>query len=184
MVNALNGLGWYANTQLPSRVGAEQAQGGFMPQRPVAPIGSTTAQHNSQGSTAGNAEDNEKEAFAKLMVMLQNPDTEAREQASVGKQKVSNAVQEFRDYMAKSPEEKIKEKILQELGLTEDEFEALPPEQKAKVMEQIAERLQEDVQIKTQAKIEQQAESEQAGASAAVAAADADDREKQKTAEL
>lgn len=180
MVNALNGQGWHATTRIPALDGAGQAHGGFMPQRPVAPIGSTTAQPKSQG----NAEDNEKEAFAKLMVMLQNPDTDARQQASIGKQKVSNAVQEFRDYMAKTPEEKIKEKILQELGMTEEEFDALPPEQKAKVMQQITERLEEDVQIKAQAKIEQQAESEQASASGAVAAADADEREKQKTAEL
>ena len=55
--------------------------------------------------------------------------------------------------MAKSPEEKIREKYLAELGLSEEEYNALPPEQKEKIDQQIAQRMQEDVELKTQAKM-------------------------------
>jgi hypothetical protein len=50
------------------------------------------------------------------------------------------ARQEFHDFMSKSPGEMIKEKLLREIGLTEEEYDALPPEMKAKVDELIAQR--------------------------------------------
>lgn len=186
MVIALNGLGWQTAVQQQNRTGGEQALSEFVPLRQVAATSNTAAQQNSQGSTSQqNTEDNQKEAFAKLLVMLQNPDTTARQQASVGKQEQSTATQDFHDYMAKSPEEKIKEKMLQELGLTEDEYDALPAEQKAKIDEQIAQRIKEDVELKTQAKLQvQQEQAQQVSSGLAVAASGAEDSEKQKAAEL
>ncbi|MDR2306349.1 MAG: hypothetical protein LBE53_04030 [Paucimonas sp.] len=153
------GLGWQPALQQQQRTDNDQALAQYVPLRQVAAAGNTAAQQNSQGSTSQqNAEDNRKEAFAKLMVMLQNPDVAAREQASAAKQKDNGALQEFKDYMAKSPEEKIKEKLLQELGLTMDDYNALPPEQKAKIDLQITQRMQKDVEMKTQEKLAKQAE--------------------------
>ncbi|WP_369987477.1 hypothetical protein [Pseudomonas xanthosomatis] len=188
MVIALNGLGWQTAVQQHNRTNNEQALSQFVPVRQVAATRDTAAQQNSQGSTSQqSSEDNQKEAFAKLLVMLQNPDSAARQQASVGKQEQSSAAQDFHDYMAKSPEEKIKEKMLQELGLTEDEYQALPPEQKAAIDDQIAQRMKEDVELKTQAKLQQAQQAQQAqqvSSGLAVAASGAEDSEKQKAAEL
>jgi hypothetical protein len=186
MVIALNGLGWQTAIQQHNRSSNEQALSQFVPVRQVAATRDTAAQQNSQGSTTQQqAEDNQKEAFAKLLVMLQNPDSSARQQASVGEQAPSSAAQAFHDYMAKSPEEKIKDKMLQELGLTEDEYAALPPEQKAQIDEQIAQRIKEDVELKTQAKLQQAEQSQQAQqVSSGLAVADADTREQPLSAEL
>jgi hypothetical protein len=164
MAITLNGLGWQATVHQQQRINHDQAQAGLVPFRaPLAPS-NASAQQNSQGSTAQqNADDAREEAFAKLKVMLQNPDLAARQQASASTQESGGALQEFRDYMAKSPEEKIKEKILQELGMTEDEYNALPPEQQAKVNEQIAQRMKEDIETKTQQKVAgQETQTEQA----------------------
>ncbi|ANY88740.1 MULTISPECIES: hypothetical protein [Pseudomonas] len=150
----LNGLGWQTAVQQYNRAGAEQPLAGVLPMRlPVAPATATPQQNNQSGTSGQNTEDARKEAFAKLMVMLQNPDVAARQQASVNEQDTSGALEAFRDYMAKSPEEKIKEKYLAELGLSEEEYNALPPEQKEKIDQQIAQRMQEDVALKTQAKM-------------------------------
>ncbi len=150
----LNGLGWQTAVQQYNRAGADQPLAGVLPMRLPVATAAATPQQNSQGGTSGqNTEDARKEAFAKLMVMLQNPDVAARQQASVNEQDTSGALEAFRDYMAKSPEEKIKEKYLAELGLSEEEYNALPPEQKEKIDQQIAQRMQEDVTLKTQAKM-------------------------------
>ena len=79
----LNGLGWQTAVQQYNRTGAEQPLAAVLLMRlPVAPA-TATPQQNGQSSTSGqNAEDARKEAFAKLMVMLQNPDVAARQQAA------------------------------------------------------------------------------------------------------
>ncbi|AGZ36275.1 MULTISPECIES: hypothetical protein [Pseudomonas] len=180
MLITSNGLGWQANIQ-QQRVSNEQALAEVVQTRPPVTTSNTSAQQNSQGNTAQqNAEDAREEAFAKLKVLLQNPDIAARQQASINSQDTSNALQEFREYMAKTPEEKVQEKVLAELGLTVEEFEALPPEQKQKIGEQIAQRIKEDIEMNTQAKVQQQALSEaraQVGADVATSQS-AQDREK------
>lgn len=55
----------------------------------------------------------------------------------------SSASEEFRDYMAKSDAEKMRAAILKEMGLTEEEFEALPPEEQLAIEKKIIERLKE-----------------------------------------
>ncbi|MDH0300343.1 MULTISPECIES: hypothetical protein [unclassified Pseudomonas] len=179
MLISANGLNWQT-VQPQNRPGSDPPQTPIATFQPVTASSKPGAQQNSQGSTSQqSAEDNRKEAFAKLMIMLQNPDASSRQQTSVGKQEGSAALQEFRDYMAKSPAEKIKEKLLQELGLTEDEYNALPPEKKMRVDELIAQRMQEDVRMKTQARLEQQAQHGQP-----IGRATMPGNEKPKTAEL
>lgn len=158
MLISSTGLNWQANIAQQNRVSNELAVAeGVQVRAPVA-TNNASAQQNSQGNTAQqNAEDARAEAFAKLKVALQNPDIAARQQASINQQDTSDAVREFREYMAKTPEQKVQEKVLAELGMTAEEFEALPPEQKAKIGEQIAQRIKEDIEMDTQAKVQQQA---------------------------
>lgn len=111
-------------------------------------VASAAATRNASSSTYQDAKDAQDEAFAKLKVALQNPaDSDATSRS---------AAQEFRDYMALSPAEKIRLKMLGELGLTEADYEALPPEKKDAIDKQIALRLKEESEIKSMAGMEPQ----------------------------
>ncbi|MDZ3993235.1 hypothetical protein [Pseudomonas sp. Teo4] len=181
MLITSTGLNWQTNIAQQNRVSSELAVAEAVQVRAPVTTNNASAQQNSQGNTAQqNAEDAREEAFAKLKVALQNPDIAARQQASVSKQDTSDAVREFREYMAKTPEQKVQEKVLAELGMTPEEYEALPPEQKQKIGEQIAQRIKEDIEMDTQVKVQQQALREvqaQQGADIATSQS-ADEREK------
>ncbi|WP_327440015.1 hypothetical protein [Pseudomonas donghuensis] len=129
---------------------AEQAQ--F---RPPVPISSADRQQHSHANTSQqSAEDAREEAFAKLKVQLQNPDVDMREQASIGNSETGkSAAQEFRDYMALSPAEKIKLKLLNELGISKEEFEALPPAEKDKIERKIAEQMKKQTELESLASL-------------------------------
>ena len=60
--------------------------------------------------------------------------------------KPATAAEEFRAFMAMTPAEKIRYSMLQEMGLTEDDVKAMPPEQQQKIEEAIAERIQQQAQ--------------------------------------
>ncbi|MDF0731951.1 hypothetical protein P0Y43_14640 [Pseudomonas entomophila] len=155
---SINGLGWQNPVQQPSRSGNEQPLAEALQFRTPMATSKTATEQNSQGNTSQqNAEDARQEAFAKLKVLLQNPDVAARQQASASTPKLpaTSATEAFRDYMDKTPEEKIKAKFLAEMGLTEDEYNALPPEQKEKIDNQIAQRMKDEIELKTQAKVQQ-----------------------------
>lgn len=94
-------------------------------------------------------QDNQQEAFAKFKVSLQN-----LEEIFDQKETQSSALQEFRDYMALSPEQKIREKMLREVGLSLEEYEELPPEKKELIDKQIAQRIQEEMEVKTMAMLQ------------------------------
>lgn len=153
----LTGSGWGPALQQQNRINIEQPLAQVLPLRAPLAASNTTSQQNSQGSTSQqNAENAREEAFARLKVLLQNPDIAARQQAGASAQEPSSATQDFRDYMAKTPEQKMQEKVLAELGMTPEEFEALPPEQKEKVSEQIAQRIKEEIALKTHAEVQEQ----------------------------
>lgn len=54
-----------------------------------------------------------------------------------------SAAQELAEYESKSVAQHMRDAILQEMGLSEEELDAMPPEQRAAVEEKIAERMQE-----------------------------------------
>ncbi|MDR0280835.1 MAG: hypothetical protein LBJ37_23455 [Paucimonas sp.] len=127
----------------------------------VSTVASASSSRSASDSTYQDAKDAQDEAFAKLKVVLQNSgSTESSETASLGESdstvKGTSAAQQFRDYMALSPEEKIRLKMLNELGLTEEDYEALPPEKKDAIDKQIAQRLKEEGEIKSMAAVEPQ----------------------------
>lgn len=55
----------------------------------------------------------------------------------------NTAVSEFLEYMEMTPEEKYFDMFLKEEGLTQEEYEALPPEDKAEITEKIQNRIEE-----------------------------------------
>ncbi|MEE1920347.1 hypothetical protein V0R50_29125 [Pseudomonas sp. 148P] len=127
----------------------------------VSTVASASASRSASDSTYQDAKDAQDEAFAKLKVVLQNSgSSEASDSTSLSESdstvKTTSAAQEFRDYMALSPEEKIRLKMLNELGLTEEDYEALPPEKKDAIDKQIAQRMKEESEIKSMAAVEPQ----------------------------
>ncbi|WEL54213.1 hypothetical protein PZ739_20570 [Pseudomonas kermanshahensis] len=157
MIIAHNGVSWQPTVHQPQRAADEEAVAQAAQLRAPVATSNTAAQQHSQANTSQqNADDAREEAFAKLKVALQNPEVATRQQAGAETEATSSALQEFRDYMAKSPGEMIKDKLLREIGMTPEEYDALPPEMKAKVDELIAQRMKEDMHQKVQAKIEEQ----------------------------
>lgn len=165
-MSIINGHGWqntvtHQQRSLPavSGIDAQAYQAETATASPVSSVASTASSRSASNSTYQDAKDAQDEAFAKLKVALQN--TGSGESASVtgseeGTPTTRSAAQEFRDYMALSPEEKIRLKMLNELGLTEEDYEALPPEKKDAIDKQIAQRMQEESEIKSMARLEPQ----------------------------
>lgn len=64
------------------------------------------------------------------------------------------AYAEFREYMDKSPAERMRDVILREMGLTEEQLEALPPEQREAVEKEIAARISERLLLQAERELE------------------------------
>lgn len=104
-------------------------------------------------SVAGNAQaDNVNAAFAKTRVMLQ------ASASSTGTTAKTSATDEFKDYMSKSPAQRIREQLLKEMGLTEDDVKAMPPEKQQAITDQITALMQQKEAIKPAAAQQQVAE--------------------------
>ena len=80
------------------------------------------------------------EAFAKTRVQLQTTAP------------TSGARAEFTEYMSNSPAERIREQLLKEQGMTEEQVQALPQERQDAIASQVAERLKEQQQQQVAAK--------------------------------
>lgn len=147
-MSIINDYGWQISSTAQQRP-VNSATDNTLAYTPIslqtsAAASSSTARNNTQDQR----QDNQNEAFAKFKVNLQNPDQANATQKS--------ALEEFREYMALSPEEKIREKMLRELGLSQDDYEALPPEKKDLIDKQIAQRMKEEMEVKTIAKLQPQ----------------------------
>ena len=104
-------------------------------------------------SVAGNAQaDNVNAAFAKTRVMLQ------ASASSTGTATKTSATDEFKDYMSKSPAQRIREQLLKEMGLTEDDVKAMPPEKQQAITDQITALMQQKEAINQAAAQQQVAE--------------------------
>lgn len=157
MIIAPNGVSWQPTLHQPRYTSDEQTVAQIAPLRTPITTANTASQQQSGGSTAQqNAEEARAEAFAKFKVMLQNLGSATTEPLIGEPLPPKTARQEFHDFMSKSPGEMIKEKLLREIGLTEEEYDALPPEMKAKVDELIAQRMKEDIKRKIEEKAQEQ----------------------------
>ncbi|CDF96266.1 MULTISPECIES: hypothetical protein [unclassified Pseudomonas] len=100
---------------------------------------SATQQATQQVNAATAISDNIDEAFAKTRVQLQT----AASQDAPTSQTDSSALKDFKDYMSKTPEERLRDSILAEMGISEEEYEAMPPEKQLAVGQEIAQRMQD-----------------------------------------
>ncbi|MET0777116.1 MAG: hypothetical protein ABWZ65_16765 [Pseudomonas mandelii] len=101
---------------------------------------SATQNATQQVSEASRISDNVDEAFAKTRVGLQA--TSAQLPADV--QLASDA---FKEYMSKTPEERMQDAILEEMGLTKEEVEQMPPEKQQAIAKEIAERMEDKIKL-------------------------------------
>lgn len=113
----------------------------------LANVGNSTPA-NEQQRYDTRAEESYEEAFAKLRVNMQtrfegflSDESESR-QADLA-DSGDDVVQQFMDYMDMSTAEKLRDSMLKELGLTEEELEAMPPEQQKAVEEQLADLIKQ-----------------------------------------
>ncbi|SFP19598.1 hypothetical protein SAMN03159489_00432 [Pseudomonas sp. NFPP07] len=106
-----------------------------------------TLQASQAVQQAGNTvNDNVAAAFAKTRVLLQaTPPTASTAQANSAIQ--SPALDEFKDYMSKSPEQRLRDRILEEMGITEEDLKNLPPEKQQAVAQEIAQRVQDKLKL-------------------------------------
>lgn len=94
-------------------------------------------------STVG---DNVDAAFAKTRVLLQStPPTSSTAQATSATQ--STAMSDFKDYMSQSPEQRMRDSILKDMGMTEEDLKNMPPEKQQAVAQEIAQRVQDKLQL-------------------------------------
>ncbi|ROL91484.1 hypothetical protein [Pseudomonas chlororaphis] len=106
-----------------------------------------TLQASQAVQQAGNTvNDNVAAAFAKTRVLLQaTPPTASTAQANSATQ--GSALDEFKDYMSKSPEQRMRDRILEEMGITEEDLKNLPPEKQQAVAQEIAQRVQDKLKL-------------------------------------
>ena len=104
-------------------------------------------------------------AFAKTRVLLQSSVPEAAAVQSTGTQNTQataqgSATEAFKDYMSKPVAQRIREQLLKEMGLTEDDVKAMPPEKQQAINDKISDLMQQKEAIK-QAEIAQQKQQSQ-----------------------
>ena len=75
--------------------------------------------------------------------------TERKEQISTASIAPKTAAEELAEYLRKTPAEHMRDAILKEMGLTEEDLDAMPPEQRAAVEQTIAAKIKELLQAQT-----------------------------------
>jgi hypothetical protein len=118
---------------------------------------SATQQATKQVSEATRIGDNVDEAFAKTRVGLQMSEMKLPDDV-INKFKEGSATSEFKDYMSKTPEQRMRDAILEEMGLTAEEVEQMPPEQQKAVGEEIAQRMEDKREMAEAEKAERNGE--------------------------
>ncbi|WP_047228340.1 hypothetical protein GKKCFE_05110 [Pseudomonas sp. E141] len=148
---AASGLQSAALQALRDNVQAQASQGSTQVQASIA------RQATQQVNAATAISDKVDEAFAKTRVQLQTVASSASDEA---KAQGSSALDAFKDYMSKTPEERLRDSILEEMGITQEEFEAMPPEKQLAVSQEIAQRMQDKTAM---AQVEKDQESRTSG---------------------
>lgn len=93
-----------------------------------------------QVSEATRISDNVDEAFAKTRVGLQVSSAKLPDD-------IETATDAFKEYMSKTPEQRLRDSILEEMGLTEDDLKTMPPEKQQAIAKEIAERMQDKIKL-------------------------------------
>ncbi|MGL6247324.1 hypothetical protein [Pseudomonas sp.] len=108
---------------------------------------SATQQATQQVSEASKISDNVDEAFAKTRVALQTAESSRPPVDGQFRSSDSPASDAFKQYMSKTPEERIQDSILEEMGLTKEEVEQMPPEKQQTIAKEIAERMEDKIKL-------------------------------------
>ncbi|MCJ7959522.1 hypothetical protein NTD89_24610 [Pseudomonas sp. 14P_5.3_Bac1] len=116
------------------------------------------------------ANDRIDEAFAKTRVQLQastaattattsSTTTATSTDVPAAGSTTSSARADFTDYMNKSPAERIREQLLKEQGLTEEQVQAMPQEKQDAIAKQVADRVKQQQEQQVAAKATDPAQS-------------------------
>ena len=108
---------------------------------------SATGQATQQVSEASKISDNVNEAFAKTRVALQAADSAKLPANAQAKASDSTAMTDFKDYMSKTPEQRMHDSILKEMGITEEDLKAMPPEKQLAISKEIAQRMEDKMKL-------------------------------------
>ncbi|MBD9483540.1 hypothetical protein IB229_11190 [Pseudomonas sp. PDM14] len=159
-MNSISGIGGHN----PLSVIGRRAKEGFREEELAAPQPVIPPSFKATGTYDHQTEAAYEEAFAKLRVNLQNRAEIDGVESSVSRgtltqslTKEDPAVQAFREYMDMTPAEKMRDAILKEMGLSEEEVDAMSPEQQEAIEKEIAERMQDRAELQAAKEIEENA---------------------------
>ncbi|MGS0737094.1 hypothetical protein ACVBEG_11090 [Pseudomonas sp. GG8] len=176
-MSTITGLGRYdLSIPIPSAVSTTSNSDSFLS------LLDSTVQTEKVGSSASSSssassqqqDEDRQEAFAKMMVSLQNANSlvathtasdnsssgvgqvgasslNASVDATAGSSATKSALDEFKDYMALTPAQKMRYSTLKGMGLTEADLKAMPPAEQAKVEAKIAEVLKKQTEMQASA---------------------------------
>lgn len=156
-MSTIGGIGSYSGISLTgfrNKQSEEQGELALMARN----VEKTTRTANAESERELRARQATEEGFARLRVALQNASegkvetsvTSGRLEKRLGEDGGEAALEAFKAYMEMTPAEKLRDGILKEMGLTEEEIEAMTPEQQKAVEEEIAQRLQERAEMQAQ----------------------------------
>lgn len=136
-------------------------------------VGSSASSSSSSSASSQQQDEDRQEAFAKMMVSLQNanslvatpttPDSSSSGVGQVGASSLNasvdatagssakSALDEFKNYMALTPAQKMRYSTLKGMGLTEADLKAMSPADQAKVEAKIAEVLKKQTEMQASA---------------------------------
>lgn len=149
-MSTIGGIGNYGGISLTGFRNKQSEEQGELAQL-ARNVEKTTRTANAESEREFRARQATEEGFARLRVALQNT-SEGKAETAVSAGQVAKpldddggnaALEAFKAYMAMTPAEKMRDSILKEMGMTEEDIEALPPEQQNAVEEEIAQRMQE-----------------------------------------
>ncbi|MFK3973581.1 hypothetical protein ACI2KS_22955 [Pseudomonas sp. NPDC087358] len=99
-------------------------------------------------TTSDGTEERVDEAFAKIKIAMQNTDPASEPKAltiAEGQGK-KTASQPFMDFMHLSPREKVRTAMLAELGIAQEQYDAMSPEDQAKIDKKVEEMVKQEAQ--------------------------------------
>ncbi|MFI8736371.1 hypothetical protein ACIGKM_10710 [Ectopseudomonas toyotomiensis] len=151
-MSTIGGIGSYGGISLTGFRSKQSEEQGELAQL-ARNVEKTTRTANAESEREFRARQATEEGFARLRVALQNASdgkVETSVSSPLGDEGGNAALEAFKAYMAMTPAEKMRDSILKEIGMTEEEIEALPPEQQKAVEEEIAQRMEERAKMQAQ----------------------------------
>ncbi|AQZ33750.1 hypothetical protein BHQ29_10945 [Pseudomonas sp. LPH1] len=151
-MSTIGGIGSYGGISLTGFRSKQSEEQGELAQL-ARNVEKSTRTANAESEREFRARQATEESFARLRVALQNASdgkVETSVSSPLGDEGGNAALEAFKAYMAMTPAEKMRDSILKEIGMTEEEIEALPPEQQKAVEEEIAQRMEERAKMQAQ----------------------------------